>query len=77
MKTLKEATDFITQTKQPLMYFTHEGNTYRFKSIQHNDKEFIYPYYCEENGKTCTISIRKGDIKQYLLSEEQRCKVKI
>ena len=41
---LIEAQDFIDKTKQPVMYFDHIGERYRFQNLEITNGQSIYKY---------------------------------
>lgn len=41
---LLDAQDFVRETKQPLMYFDHAGERYRFQNLEIKEGQSIYKY---------------------------------
>jgi len=41
---LIDAQEFVYKTKQPLMYFDHNGERYRFQNLEIKEGQSIYKY---------------------------------
>ena len=55
---IMEMLDFIKEAKQPVAYFDHDGERYRFRNLEIKDGKTIYNYLGEK--QEIQVSVKRG-----------------